>query len=298
MARNIRTVLSIIILNYRTPELTIECLKSLIDSYRQELQDDRVEIIVVDNESNDDSVKSIKYYLESIRYDGIINLICNKENLGFGGGCNLGAKAAEGKYILFLNSETEIMGKGFFEMIKFLEEHAKVAILGGKLENIDNSPQLSVGKFYNLFNLFLMLLGLERLGFLRSSPNSIKRVDWVSGACMMVRRDIFEKLAGFDEKLFMYMEDMEICYRAKKLGFSTYFYPDLKLLHQSLGSSNKTFAIINIYKGILHFYAKHKTYLEYLIAKILLISKAKILILIGFLTFNSELKDRYRKAMS
>ncbi|MDO8659429.1 MAG: hypothetical protein Q7K54_02395, partial [Candidatus Parcubacteria bacterium] len=190
------------------------------------------------------------------------------------------------------------LDKGFLGMTKYLEKNPKCAILGGKLHNADGSVQPSAGKFYNLFNLLIMLLGLERLGFLRSSPNIIKKVDWVSGACLMIVGNIFEKLGGFDDKLFMYVEDMEICFRAQKLGFATYFYPDIKLSHKSLGSSNRTFAIINIYKGILHFYKEHKSYPEYMVAKFLLIAKAAILTLIGFLTFNSILRDRYRKAIS
>lgn len=265
-------------------------MQSVIKQYKDELEKKEFEIIVVDNNSSDDSVGSIKY--DSIK------IIQNKENVGFAKGCNVGAKAAGGKYILFLNSDTQVLDKGFVSMVKFLENNPKVGILGGKLYNADGSIQRSCGKFYNLFNLVIMLLGLERLGFLRSSPNKIQKVDWVSGACMMVRADFFEKLAGFDEKLFMYMEDMEICFRARKLGLNTYFYPNLKLKHKSLGSSNRTFAMINIYKGVLHFYSKHKTYLEYIAAKTLLILKAEILILIGILTFNSALRDRYRKAIS
>lgn len=290
--------LSIVTLSYNTKDLTLACLKSVVSQYKQELEGKELEIIVIDNNSHDDSAESVKRYISSIKYDGIISLIRSSENVGFGKGCNLGAKSAKGKYILFLNSDTEVLNEGFLSMVDFLEKNASVAILGGKLENNDGSIQRSCGKFYSLFNLLIMLLGFERFGFLRSSPSKIQKVDWVSGACMMVRKDIFEKLAGFDEKLFMYVEDMEICYRAKKLGFPTYFYPNLLLRHKSLGSSSRTFAIINIYKGILRFYAKDKTYLEYLIAKTLLVLKAEILIIIGFLTFNSELRDRYRKAIS
>jgi GT2 family glycosyltransferase len=295
MVKNTEALLSIVILNYKTSELTIGCLISLGGLYENELRDGKIEIIVVDNASEDNSVEAINKYMLSIGNKSI-TLIQNKENFGFGKGCNLGATTARGKYILFLNSDTEILDKGFINMAKFLEENPKVGILGGKIANIDGSSQNSVGKFYNLFNLTLMLLGLERLGFLRSSPNIVKKVDWVSGACMMIRKDAFEKLSGFDEKMFMYVEDMEICYRAKKLGFMTYFYPNIKLKHKSLGSSNKTFAIINIYKGILHFYAKHKTHFEYMVAKMLLTFKAKFLILIGLLTSNSELRERYQKA--
>ena len=114
---------------------------------------------------------------------------------------------------------------------------------------------------------------------------------------MMIRHDLFNKLSGFDEKLFMYMEDMELCFRAKKMGFSTYFYPDINLRHKSQGSSNRTFAIINIYKGILHFYSKHKSKTEYFAVKIILAAKAVILILIGAIIANVNLKERYMKAL-
>ena len=300
--------LSIVTLSYNTRALTLACLKTVVSEYKKELEKNELEVIVVDNNSSDNSAESIRHYVShlrqsfggqaSIKYDGIIKLIQNKENLGFGKGCNLGAKSAKGKYVLFLNSDTQVFDRGFLSMADFLDKNSNVAVLGGKLENSDGSIQRSCGKFYNLFNLLIMLLGLERFGFLRSSPNKIQRVDWVSGACMMVRHDIFEKLTGFDEKLFMYMEDMEFCYRVKKISFATCFYPNLKLKHKSLGSSNRTFAIINIYKGILYFYSKHKTHLEYLVAKLFLITKAGILILVGLLTFNSELRGRYQKAIS
>lgn len=288
-------VLSIIILSYNTKDLTLRCIESIISQYKKELEEKRIEIIVVDNNSADDSVSTL---LNLKKKTLNLNIIQNKKNLGFSKGCNIGSKSAKGKYILFLNSDTEILDDGFLSMVDFLDKNPKIAILGGRIENTDGSIQRSVGKFYNLFNLVIMLLGLERLGLLRSSPNTIKKVDWVSGACMMIRRDVFGQLCGFDEKLFMYMEDMEICFRAQKLGFATYFYPKLKLKHKALGSSNRTFAIINIYKGILHFYSKHKGSGEYIVAKTLLIAKAEILILVGFLTLNPGLRDRYKKAIS
>lgn len=290
-------MLSIIILSYNTKELTLRCIKSIIEQYQKELEENKVEIVVVDNNSSDGSVESIKHHVSSIKYGGI-RIVENKDNVGFAKGCNIGAKNARGKYLLFLNSDTQVLDKGFMLMVDFIDKNPNIAILGGRLENSDGSIQPSVGKFYNLFNLVIMLLGLERLGFLRGSPNKIQKVDWVSGACMMVRSLVFEKLAGFDERLFMYMEDMEICFRAKKMGLATYFYPNIRLKHKSLGSSNRTFAIINIYKGISCFYLKHKTYVEYLIAKMLLTVKALILILVGYLTFNSDLRDRYKKAIS
>src|SRR3989344_5010176 len=236
--------LSIVALSYNTKDLTLACLKSVVSQYKQKLEKKEFEVIVVDNNSSDNSVAEISNLKSQVSN---LIIIQNKENLGFGKGCNLGAKSAKGKYVLFLNSDTQVFDKGFLSMIDFLDKNSNVAVLGGKLENNDGSIQRSCGKFYNLF---------------------------------------------------MYMEDMEICFRANKLGFVTYFYPNVKLKHKSLGSSNRTFAIINIYKGILYFYSRHKTHLEYLVVKLFLITKAGILILVGLLTFNSELRDRYQKAIS
>ena len=114
---------------------------------------------------------------------------------------------------------------------------------------------------------------------------------------MMIKKSLFEKLSGFDEKFFMYIEDMELCYRVDKLGSATYFYPDVTVLHKELGSGNRSFAIINIYKGILHFYARHKNHFQYLVAKTLLKLKARAAILVGIITGNSGLIKTYSEAI-
>ena len=288
--------LSIIILNYKTKDLTTNCIRSLVKQYTKELEGEKLEAIIVDNASSDDSVKSIKYYVSSIKYNSI-RIIENRENVGFAKGCNIGAKNARGKYLLFLNSDTEVLDGGFLRMVKFLDENEHVGILGGKLLNKDGSPQPSCGKFYNLFNLFLMLMGFERFGILRTSSNKMQKVDWVSGGCMMIKKSFFEKLNMFDEKFFMYIEDMELCYRAKRLGLLTYFYPNVKVLHKTLGSSNRAFAIINIYKGLLHFYSKHKNGLQYLIAKLMLIIKARGVIFWGLVVNDKALVNTYTRAV-
>jgi GT2 family glycosyltransferase len=92
------------------------------------------------------------------------------------------------------------------------------------------------------------------------------------------------------------MEDMEFCFRAKKIGFLTYFYPKVKLIHKELGSSNREFAILSIYKGLLYFYKKHKSG-QFFIVKLLLVAKALVSIFIGFLTNSSYLKNTYRQGL-
>lgn len=285
-------MVSIIILSYNTKELLRECLKSLYKN----LKGISFEVIIVDNASTDGTSEVVSNFIRQLG-GSKFKLVENDKNYGFSKGNNIGAKKAKGEYLLFLNSDTEMQDNGLAGMVEFLKSHMGVGILGGRLKNMNGSLQKSVGTFYTLFNVFLMLFGGEKIGGLRKSPSHISQVDWVSGAFMMIRQELFRKLKGFDEHFFMYMEDMEICFRAKKLGFSTYFYPDISILHKELGSSNRTFAVVNIYKGLLLFYKKHKSIMEYQIVKRLLFLKAIAAILIGFISRNDYLTVTYRKAL-
>lgn len=286
--------LSIIVLNYKTKDLTISCINSIAEQYKKELDEDKFEIVVLDNNSNDDSFEVISKLTKSISN---LRVYENEENLGFSKGSNLCASKAKGEYLLFLNSDTEIKDQGFLRMTKYLSENKNVGVLGGKLKNADGSSQLSTGKFYSIFNLFLVLLGLDSHFGLRQSPNTIKKVDWVSGGCLMIKKDIFEKIKGFEKDFFMYLEDMELCFRVKKKGFDIYFYPEVMLYHKELGSSNRTFAIVKIYAGILIFYKKHKSSFEYLLVKLMLKSKALVLVILGKIINNQYLKDTYLQAL-
>ncbi|OGH05975.1 MAG: hypothetical protein A2W22_03550 [Candidatus Levybacteria bacterium RBG_16_35_11] len=286
--------LSIVIINYNTKELTLNCIDSLYKQYKTELEDGGFEIVLIDNASTDGSGKELLNLLKNKK--GIV-FIESSRNLGFGGGNNEAAKKAKGKYLLFLNSDTEVLDRGLIDMVDFLDKNEKIGVLGARLLNIDGSDQRSAVKFYNLFNLFLMLVGLERVGFLRSSPSKIKKVDWVSGASLMIRRDLFEKLNGFDKNLFMYLEDMELCFRVQKENFDVFFYPNIKIVHKERGSSNKPFAILNIYKGIKYFYKTHKPKWQYVIANILLKKKAIFALILGIISYNRGLINTYKEAI-
>lgn len=280
--------LSVIILTFNTQKLTSDCVKFLIQNYKNNIENNDIEVIVADNSSKDNTVSTIKKIKE-------IKVVENKENFGFAKGNNLGVKASKGKYLLFLNSDVEVRDNGFLKMIEFMDENLKIGVLGAKLTNVDGSSQPSCGNFYTLLNLIFMLFGFNSR--MRKSPEAIQKVDWVSGASLMIRRDLFENLKGFDENFFMYIEDMELCFRVKKAGFLTYSYPNIKLIHKELGSSgNRGFAILNIYRGILYFYKKHRIFM-YPFVKILLSLKALIAIFIGVLTNNTYLKKTYISAL-
>lgn len=287
--------LSIVILSYNREQLLIDCVDSILQNYQDEISSKKLEIIIVDNASEQKIIDSITKKLANKKG---VKIIKNKENLGFGKGCNQGAREAKGDFVLFLNSDTFVESKGFFEMADFIGDNPRIAIAGGKLFNSDGTPQKSTGKFYNLLNFYIMLLGGERFGLLRSSPNTNKIVDWVSGACLMVEKKVFDQIGGFDENIFMYAEDMELSYRAKKKGYDTYFFADVRVKHKEHGSSNKTFAVVNIYKGLTYFYKIHKPKPQYIIVKISLLTKAMIIYLLGRITNNSYYIKTYGEAFS
>lgn len=282
--------LSILIINYNTRDLTINCLSSLYGSLKNTKL--KFEVIVSDNASSDNSVKVIEKDCPKVQ------LIKNTKNLGFAQANNKAAKKAKGKYILFLNSDTQVQDDGIEGMVEFLNLNERIGVLGARLKNSDGSNQPSAGSFYTLPRVMLMLLGVERLGFLRYTPKRRQRVDWVSGGAMMTRKELFDKLNGFDQNFFMYLEDMEFCYRVRKIGYATYFYPEVDIKHKGLGSSNRTFAVVHIYKGLVYFYKKHGSRAELPIVTFFLYVKAFIAMMIGTITGNGYLQSTYRKAIS
>ena len=114
---------------------------------------------------------------------------------------------------------------------------------------------------------------------------------------MCLGKDIFDKDSGFDEHFFMYIEDMELCYRLHKKGYKIYYNPEIVVSHLGQGSSNRGFAIIHIYKGLLYFYKKHMPVWQYKIVQLMLIIKGTIAVVVGKLTNNEYLFSTYRKAM-
>lgn len=291
--------LSIVTLNYKKPHLTLACLASLYKQYKKALTEGEMEVIVVDNASGENGDTSLKVLKEAVKKEKYphISIVANKEN-GFSNGCNFGAKEAKGKYILFLNNDTQVMDNGLLDMVAFLEGHPTIGVLGGRLLNEDSSPQPSAGKFYTLPNTFLMLIGAERFGFLITSPTSIQQTDWVSGGSLMIRRELFQKIEGFDANIFMYMEDMDICYRVHKAGFVTFFYPHVTIMHKGQGSSNRKFAIVHIYEGLIYFYKKYTPQWQQNMLQLLLLAKANILVFIGKIIHNEYLIQTYEEARS
>ena len=275
--------LSIIIVNYNTEDLLKNCLNSIKLA---------CEIIIVDNGSTDGSVEEIKNLK--------LKIILNKTNLGFAKANNQGIKIAQGEYILLLNSDTVVKKGALGAMIKFLDDNPESAVVGPKLLNKDGTSQPSAGRFPSLSVVTVMLFR-EHFGgsrFVRASYDKIREVDWVMGAALMVKKNVFKKTGLLDENIFMYMEEVEWCCRIKKAGFKVYFYPQAEIFHLGQGSSQtgRKEPILNIYKGLIYFYQKHKSNSEQVILKILLKTKAILSYILGIITNNKYLKETYAEA--
>jgi len=279
--------LSVIIPSFNTRNLLDDCLTSIFNSNINY----HFEVIVVDNNSKDQSIEMIKR-----KFPQVV-LLENKENFGFSKANNQGAKIARGKYILFLNSDTRAQKDAITKIMEFGKRNPN-CVIGSKLLNPDFSPQKSCGPFFSLPVVFAMLfLKGDKLGITRYSPDKVKEVGWTSGACFLLQRDIFEKAGGFDENIFMYFEEVELQYRIRQIGGKILFFPDAKFIHVGGGSNQEEAQpVMNIYKGLLYLYQKHFVKWKQMIIKIMLVKKAILAILIGNIIRDGKITTTYRKA--
>lgn len=223
--------LSILVINWNTRDLLEECLKSIYLNVRKV----SFEILVVDNGSSDGSREMIKEEFSQVR------LIENKNNLGFARANNQALKRSKGKYELLLNPDTLVRESALEAMVSFMEANARVGICGCRLLNEDGSVQPSCGKFPDLFTIFLHMTKLNYLypnnrfsrRFMGASleGNEAGGVDWVTGACLLVRRQAVEEIGLLDEGFFMYCEDMDWCRRMKDAGWKVYYLPQAEVVH-------------------------------------------------------------------
>jgi len=291
--------LSIVIVNFNTRKLTHQCIESIFRSFRSYKSKDTpsFEIILIDNASTTDDSKL--YLADYAKKHKNIVYVARETNAGYGPANNQGVKLAQGTYILLLNSDTVVLKDAIQKLYAFYLKNEKTKhFIGPKLLNKDMTPQASAAPFYSLPVVFgaLFLRG-DYWGLTRSSPKELKRVDWVSGAAIMTKRDYFEKLLGFDETIFMYMEEVDLLYRAKKAGFQTYFYPKAKIIHLGSASSNgRTYPIIQVYRGLLFFYKKQYSFIALILLRFLLRLKAGMAWTLGFIINNNYLKKTYEEA--
>ncbi len=252
--------LSILIVNYNVRHFLEQCLASV----EKAIQNIDAEIIVVDNASVDDSVQMMKDQFP------LVKVIASKINLGFAKANNLGAKQASGEFILALNPDTVVDEDCFEKCIQFISSHPDAGAIGVKMMDGSGTflPESKRG-FPDFWAAFCKMSGLYKLlpksAFLNGyyqghlSENESHPVPVLSGAFMMIRKTVWEKLNGFDEDFFMYGEDIDLSYRIEQLAYKNYYFADTTIIHYKGESTSKGSLnyVVAFYKAMILFAKKH-----------------------------------------
>jgi N-acetylglucosaminyl-diphospho-decaprenol L-rhamnosyltransferase len=248
--------LSIIIVNWNTRQMLADCLKSVETT----VKDIAFEVIVVDNGSTDGSQTMLRQQFPNIR------LIQNNENVGFAKANNQGMSMSLGRYGLLLNSDALLLDNSVRAMLDLAEAEPQAGVVGAHLLNADGSFQASHTPFPNLWQEFLILSGVGRMLYGRWHPScgpeedkGPQKVDYVEGACLLVRRKAFEDIGGLDEGYFMYAEEVDLCYRMQEKGWQVWYQPIAKVMHLGGGSSRnrRPQREGDLYRSRLRFFRKH-----------------------------------------
>jgi GT2 family glycosyltransferase len=224
--------LSIIIVSFNTRDVTLECLRSV---YR-ETRNCKFELIVVDNASQDGSAAAIKSEFPEVM------LVALTKNLGFGGANNLAAKRAKGNYLLLLNPDTVVLNGAVDTLMRFARETPYAGIWGGRTLFPDGSLNTtSCWRAMSLWGLFCWATGLTRLrpnsplfnydGYGGWNRDSIRQVDTITGCFLLISRQDWENLQGFDPTFYMYGEEADLCLRARRRGARPMMTPEAEIIH-------------------------------------------------------------------
>ena len=251
--------LLVILVNYNTSELLLKCLESL---EKQNIDVD-YRVVVVDNNSQDGGVERLhKEYSD-------VTVIHNTTNGGYAKAVNQAIREFNSDYIMLLNPDIKVKPGSIEHMLDFMKKTPDAGIVGGKLLNPDGTLQYSCRTFYTLpvilwrrtflGKLFPNSKILSRHLMLNWDHHSVREVDWMLGACLMIRRSALKEVGLMDERFFLYFEDVDWCYRMKKGGWKVYYLPDAEMVHDhqrqsAQGFMNKT--LVYHIMSMFHFYDK------------------------------------------
>jgi hypothetical protein len=251
--------ITIIIVSWNTKELVRACLHSIYKF----IASIPLQVIVIDNLSQDGSVEMVRTEFPHVQ------LIEAGDNLGFGRANNLGLRQAQGRYVLFLNSDTLFIDSSLIRCMQFADEHPDAGFIGCRLLNADGSFQkgsfMTPGLFATLFiNLGLYIFfpaSLKRSCFLCDRDYDRNQIiDWMCGAFMLIDRTKLEQIGYFDERLFMYSEDLDLCLRAKQARWHNYYFADARIIHYGNQSAQYLFGdrrLQAVFRSLVYVYRKH-----------------------------------------
>ena len=262
--------LSIVIVSWNVRDLLRRCLQSVVTEARPSPDDGvfcigdwEVEILLVDNASTDGSSEMVRDEFPQIQ------LIANDENRGFTAANNQGLALSQGRHLLLLNPDTEIVGDALETMIDYAQANGEVGALGPRLLNTDGSPQSSRRRFptYSTALIESTVVQewwddnhiLSRYYMADTPEDAIQTVDWVVGACLLVRRQAYEQVGGLDEGFFMYSEELDWCRRIKNAGWEIVYLPTATIIHHEGRSSEQVVPARHIYfqSSKVRYFRKH-----------------------------------------
>jgi N-acetylglucosaminyl-diphospho-decaprenol L-rhamnosyltransferase len=244
---------SVLIVNYASWPLTLRCIEALHGTGYEDF-----ETIVVDNDSE-----------EPPELPSCVRLIRNRENVGFARAHNRGTAASTGGLVVHKNPDTVVERNFFQSLEEFFGKHPKVGVAGPRILDSDGELQLSARRDISAISGFLGRTSLLTRLFPKSSlvksqfpavtdQSHPSPVDWVSGACMVIRRDALKEIGPLDERFFMYFEDADLCRRARAAGWLVYYLPHVEIIHQTGASSrSKPRAIWTLHKSAFLYHRKH-----------------------------------------
>jgi len=298
--------LSIIIINWKSADFLRKCLQSIFAN----ASDLSFEVIVVDNASFDGSAELVEREFPGVRF------VQSTENLGFAGANNLGVRSAKGRNVLFLNPDTEVIGTALELMSSFLDATPNAGVVGCKLLNSDFSIQTScIQAFPTILNQALdaealrkmfpkaRLWGMRPLFEDGSEPTV---VEVVSGACLMIRRSVFEETGLFNTDYFMFSEDVDLCFRTKQTGWNTYYVGRAVVIHlggqSSRSKGEKNFADVLMRESRLTYFRQRRGTIYAAAFRITtgFVALARVVLLGGFLvlTVGKVRADSIRRAFA
>lgn len=300
--------ISIIVINFgNTKEYTRKCLQTLLPACKKL----KSEIIVIDNISTDGTAEMIKKDFKEVIY------IRKDKPYGFGANNNFGLQKATARYVLFLNSDTELLDDNILkEMVDYMDKNPKVAVSSSALLNSDRKTlQASGGAFPDLLRVFMWMTFVDDLPFVDRlivpfhpmhdiSPfgSNVKyyktshQQDWVTGAFYLARKEVLDKLNGFDEDYDAYVEEVDLSYRIKRLGYQIMYLPKWKIVHHGGVSYGSERSFIYELKNIKLFYSKHYPKIHGFILNLIL-KLGIFLRIIVFGVVRPEVAKIYRKAL-
>jgi hypothetical protein len=249
---------SVIIVNHNGISDLEGCLRSLTENCIS------CEIIVVDNNSTDGSREMISGQFPQVL------LISNPVNRGFPAANNQGIRASKGNYLLFLNPDTKVYPQALEILLTGMQERQECGGMGPALLTGENEYQVSFGSRVGFFPQMVQKCCLNPY-YRRNLKKSVKirDVGWLSGACLLVRREVIEEIGLFDESFFLYFEDIDLCYRIREKGWKLCFFPESKIFHRGGTSTEKQKLASRFYyrKSQLYFYAKHNSRLALMLLR-------------------------------